>query len=324
MSEIREKEYDTSIYPKSNEIKTSGDNWVPELLRTFLRVLIKSELKQQSVGQSIVQAAKPRSALLPIPFGLAVELDHVFGSKWLIEELYHLGFCSSYGEVTRFKRSAMVTQDASEAAVTLPPGTFSQYCADNVDHNIRTLDGKETFHGMGIIQTSTNKNGMRLEEKPIERKKLQHVKLVTKNKGIPLEHYVEEKMFVMSKKIFKPMRDMKFLQNMALEKHIDLLWEISFTFHQPSRPGWSGFMQAYRSEEYPGKSEVVLLPIINLNPSDSSCIYSTLLFVIAQSKKANNGSRSITFDQPLWLKAVEISTEKSLNILCRLGGFPIH
>ena len=28
----------------------------------------------------------------PIPFGLGVELDHVFGSKWLIEELFRLGF----------------------------------------------------------------------------------------------------------------------------------------------------------------------------------------------------------------------------------------
>ena len=33
------------------------------------------------------------------------------------------------------------------------------------------------------------------------------------------------------------------------------------------------------------------------------------------------GTPCITFDQPLWLKAIEISTEKSLNIVCRLGGF---
>ena len=26
-----------------------------------------------------------------------------------------------------------------------------QYVADNVDHNIRTLDGHNTFHGMGMI-----------------------------------------------------------------------------------------------------------------------------------------------------------------------------
>ena len=32
-----------------------------------------------------------------------------------------------------------------------------QYVADNVDHNIRTLDGSGTFHGMGIITAITPK-----------------------------------------------------------------------------------------------------------------------------------------------------------------------
>ena len=33
----------------------------------------------------------------------------------------------------------------------LTPGHFVQYVADNVDHNVCTLDGQNTFHGMGII-----------------------------------------------------------------------------------------------------------------------------------------------------------------------------
>ena len=77
----------------------------------------------------------------------------------------------------------------------------------------------------------------------------------------------------------------------------------------------------YRKGALPRKSEVTLLPIINLNHNYYSCIYSTLLFVTGQSKKANSGSPCITFDQPLWLKAVKIIAEKSLHILCRVGGF---
>ena len=34
-------------------------------------------------------------------------------------------------------------------------GHFVQYVADNVDHNIRTSDGMNTFHGMGMIATAT-------------------------------------------------------------------------------------------------------------------------------------------------------------------------
>ena len=103
--------------------------------------------------------------------------------------------------------------------------------------------------------------------------------------------------------------------------NIDILWEMPFNFPNYTRPGWSGFMQVYRKSAFPRKSEVTLLPIINLNPNGYSCIYSTLLFVTDQSKKANSGSPCITFDQPLWLEAVEIITEKSLHILCHLGGF---
>ena len=33
---------------------------------------------------------------------------------------------------------------------------FCQFVADNVDHNIDILDGKETFHGMGVIACSIN------------------------------------------------------------------------------------------------------------------------------------------------------------------------
>ncbi len=69
------------------------------------------------------------------------------------------------------------------------------------------------------------------------------------------------------------------------------------------------------------KSEVLLLPIIDLNPSDETCIYSTLIYIQRQAERLNIPTPCITFDQPLWLKAVEIIKAKSMNIVCRLGGF---
>ena len=107
MSEIREKQYDISTYPSIRDILDPDYQLIPNLLNLFLQVMNKSKLKQRSIGQSIVQVCKPKSSLLPIPLGLAVELDHVFGSKWLIEELPHLGFCSSYREVSKFKQSSI-------------------------------------------------------------------------------------------------------------------------------------------------------------------------------------------------------------------------
>ena len=321
MAEIREKKCDTSIYPSTTEIRDTADESIPKLLKTFLQVLIRPELKQKSIGQAIVQAAKPKSAIMPILFGLAVELDHVFGSKWLLDELYQLGFCSTYTEVSRFKQSAMVTEDATQNELSFQPGTFSQHVADNVDHNLCTLDGKNTFHGMGIIQVSSSNDTVSREEKSIKRFGLKRVSSVTENKGIPIEQYIEESGNIRSTIVFKALGELKFNFDIKLQRNIDLLWEMSFLFTEASRPGWSGFMQVYRKGSFPGKSEITLLPIINLNPNDNSCIYSTLLFIIGQAKKTNTCSPCITFDQPLWLKAVQIITEKSLHILCRLGGF---
>ena len=80
-------------------------------------------------------------------------------------------------------------------------------------------------------------------------------------------------------------------------------------------------MQTYSNGEHPGKSVITLLPIINLKPSDETCLYSTLLFVTELCNRHGMGTPCITFDQPLWIKAVEISTDKSLRISCQLGGF---
>ena len=88
------------------------------------------------------------------------------------------------------------------------------------------------------------------------------------------------------------------------------------------RPNWSGFMQhIFSGEQATPKSEVILLPIIDLNPSDETCVYSTLLYIQSQAERLNIPTPCITFDQPLWPKAVEIIKAKSLNIVCRLGGF---
>ena len=42
-----------------------------------------------------------------------------------------------------------------EPLATLPNNRFVQWSADNVDHNLATLDGKRAFHGMGSIASVT-------------------------------------------------------------------------------------------------------------------------------------------------------------------------
>ena len=76
-----------------------------------------------------------------------------------------------------------------------------------------------------------------------------------------------------------------------------------------------------KSETHVQKSTITFSPIIDLNPNDKSCIYSTLLFVIEQAKRMCVPVPCVTFDQALWLKTCCIIEEAGLDIVARLDGF---
>lgn len=143
-------------YPDSHKLSSLEENlnYVPDLLRTFLdRVLTgkSKDLKVATLGQCIVQMTRPRVVLAPIPFGMGVQMHHQYGSRFLIDSLNSHGLCVSYSEVLNFELSA-----ACFKGTDIPvAGHFGQYIADNVDHNLRTLDGRNTVHAMGIIMTMT-------------------------------------------------------------------------------------------------------------------------------------------------------------------------
>ena len=110
-------------------------------------------VKLPQISQAIMQASRLVAILAPLQLGLGVQMHHFFQSKLLVDSLHQHGYACSYSEVKKFERSASVTQgtELSEAAAR----NCIQYSYDNVDHNLRTLDGKGTFHGMGIIAMVT-------------------------------------------------------------------------------------------------------------------------------------------------------------------------
>ena len=84
-------------------------------------------------------------------------------------------------------------------------------------------------------------------------------------------------------------------------------------------------MQFVHDGDHPGKSSVMFLPMIDMNPTAVSCIYSTLMF-ISEHAHRYNVQPIITFDQPLWWKAFLITATEQPNsylrntVLC-LGRF---
>ena len=81
----------------------------------------------------------------------------------------------------------------------------------------------------------------------------------------------------------------------------------------------------HRNIPHPGKSSDIFLPMIDLRPSDPTCVRSTLEYVVNHAHR-NKTTPIITFDQQLWWIAFMIieaqPRESPLHqIVLILGGF---
>ena len=132
-------------YPSTGDTSdhTTSSKWVPLLLHQLLSGLVRDDVKCFAMSNAVLQALRPRSVISPVVLGVSVEMDQVFGSCWLVDELSQLGFSVSYDEVTWYKQS--VLQDGKFGTVRHYPACFTQWVADNVDHNTSTLGGELSF-----------------------------------------------------------------------------------------------------------------------------------------------------------------------------------
>ena len=443
-AQIREIMFDMDKYPVNAQFDdvVSGRKWVPELLQTFMENIVCDDLKQVALSHCIIQASRPRSVISPITFGLGISLDKAIGSHWLLNTLARLGMSISYDEATRYKQSAMQS-DIDDLPPKFPL-CFTQFAGDNIDHNVCTLDGRESFHGMGIISISTpcmtdsngtvtadtaatadsdsnepvsddivmdeivaympesfcvvasnsdsdtvmtgsemesvvtdivevdgsqlkginvNDSGVvdvsdahdegkgnvdlpidhgavdsksvgikvvgefALQQTAITRLKRVTVDKLVRNHGIPILPYSAPESAALATFLLKPLQNVqRLLPSCAVSVPvvIDLIWDAGYYFQEDlgTRPNWAGFMQdvCVSTNRHP-VSDIRMLPIIDLNPNDMSCIFSTLTFLEKQAKLLSMETACVTFDQPLYIKAVEIVKSSKMDVVCRLGGF---
>jgi hypothetical protein len=289
-------------YPTTKEINLeSALEYIPDSLHMILKHLLMGNDKSRkiaSIGQAIVQAVRPRSVIAPLQIGLAVQMYHHFRSRFLIDNLYAMGYCSSYSEVLRFQENAAssVAPDILGSANT--SSTMVLFAADNVDHNIVTLDGKGTFHGMGMIASVTP--GQQIMH-TVSRRKISELNIINQTEVNIMDYRFAE----------STRRTLEFDRLHVLTDlphDIDIMWEVSFCFRQPVS-NWQGFMHlAHKKHQHPGQSSVVFLPMIDMSSSDKTCIFSTLNYVCKLASKYDI-SPVVTFDQPLFWKASEIINE---------------
>ncbi len=305
----------SSTYPDFSDMdEESMIRFLPESLRTFLEALCNksASFKVASVGQAIIQAVRSRVLQVPLQIGLGIQLHHHFSSRFLIDTLHKHGFTSSYEHVSQFLKDAAAVQGTD---IPQFDAQFLQYAADNVDHNSVTLDGKGTFHGMGLICTVTP--GTK-SANVIARAKTS-MSDVTKANCIPIIYHKGNALS----------SDLKYTTSMKFDcqdptRMLDVLWWTTLVF-KARRPLWNGMMQYVHKGTHPGKSSIVFLPMINMNPTDMTCILSTLSFISHHATRYGV-TPIVTFDQPLWWKSMVIIESEPVGsnlkeIVLRLGGF---
>ena len=108
--------------------------------------------------------------------------------------------------MTRFKQN-VIKHDKSDEIMS-PEGTsFLQYVSDNSDHDLATLDGKQTHHGLGSLAIANgNFTNNSLPADRIPRDKREKWSEVEGKRGIEIHEYFKPEIPALSKTMFKPIQ----------------------------------------------------------------------------------------------------------------------
>lgn len=153
---------------------------------------------------------------------------------------------------------------------------FTQWVADNVDHDMRTLTGMGTFHGMGIIVITSSK----LKCKVIQRLKHNTMKDLS-IASVKIRPYDGSSYYGLLQLRFKPIKDLTLKNVHEPEMNLDLVCHGAWLFslkNNNHRSNWSGYMIHATSKVttiYEAASVKFLL-IIDVNPLDETCLFNAI------------------------------------------------
>lgn len=350
---------------------------VPESLQMFLRPLVKTDERVAIWGQNFVKAYRPRSGVLPYQLGLAIQLDHRFGSKWMLNKFHRLGYTESYAETQHYKycfindRNGVGISDASgalatiieetddeiddevevdveledlsvavtageseiqsddqvvsmEVADTSSIGAVTQFVGDNIDLNIVSIYGNTPFHSMGLIKVITPAppladDKMTASVNRVKLKALDKAKIL-KAAEVKILPFTNRKQTGINTITFLPIVELSssVTQDQPLLSPGDTLWAAGWVIKgqdpEFKHSNWNGWMKRIHADDAKQSTQVDFLPVIEGDPNDYRTIFTTLKECMRLSR---DKVAIVTFDLPIWLKAVDIIKQANLPIIPR-------
>ena len=189
-----------------------------------------------------------------------------------------------------------------------------QYVGDNTDHDTATIDDKNTHHGLGSIAIANGKfSNFDTRRNPLPRDKKQRQSDIQSTQAIPIENYHAPDKPILNQVVLPPVVEEQFKAS-----SINLLWSCSRVLFE-KRTSWSGYMSVKADVQPLEKSVVTMLPVIKLSATKMTALHSLLCFVVEKSKNNKLPTPSITFDQPLYVKATKFQYQIRWRFLFDLG-----
>ena len=161
------------------------------------------------------------------------------------------------------------------------------------------------------------------QERALPRRGRVSISEFVRKRGIPIVPYCVAEIRGLSKMSYKVDVQLRTPYVLPPSLNLERLWYSGSSVRNADhpQPNWSAFMQRICKGGHPPVANIIMLPINDLNLSDETCIYSTFLFLQRQVKLLHMVTRCSTFDQPFYIKAVDINSSALLGIVCRLVGF---
>lgn len=282
---------------KSNDLIV-GECVIPDQLDRFFKVLIggKDIRRRDGLNCSRLSSSMAADAIFCVSNGtvkpskhitLGMTIKSLTSSKKVINILNRFGHCCNYTTLEELETEATISSvhrtQVCPPDIILNPSLCTGVAFDNLDRYVDTLSGKETLHDtVGIIYQNIDNSLSELNEDNDNSEELSLPAPSQKRKrsltGFTPDIIPYSKRLKMAGRITPVEFDQQSSpspENYCSLQTIDLLHLLSYVFHVPNTPSWTGFNCRMIEDNSP-KQKVSYLTPINLSPTNVSVVVFTM------------------------------------------------
>ena len=199
--------------------------------------------------------------------------------------------------------------------------SVTQFVEDNMDLNLVSIYGNSPFHTMGLIRVISPAPPS-VDDRAIIRVKLKALDKakILKATEVQILPFINRKQIGINAITFLPIAELSssVMQVQPLLSPGDALWTAGWVIKAQDsefqHSNWNGWMKKIHADDAKQRTQVDFLPVIEGDRNDYRTIFTTLKECMRLS---GDKATIVTFDLPIWLKAVDIIEQTNLPIIPR-------